>query len=709
MAREGNILPARAMQVYTRFWSSETAVMSTMAVLVGLVTGLCALAFIWLIDNLKILFTGLSAVLAGVSPLAVVVVPAIGGLVAGPLIYFFAREAKGHGVPEVMYALVMRGGRIRPPVVVVKALASAMCISTGGSAGREGPIVQIGSALGSTLGQVFHLSDARIRNLVACGAAAGIAATFNAPIAGVAFALEVILAELQLSHFITVVIASVVASVVSRSVLGESTAFSVPVYTLRHPLEMLFYLLLGLLAALVARLFVVVLYRAEDLFDGWRFPEAFKPLVGGLLVGLLGLWAPQALGTGFATIEAALRGQLTLGILAVLVLAKILATSSTLGSGNSGGVFAPALFMGAMFGGAFGSLAHQAFPAIAGPAGAYALVGMAAVFAGAAHAPLTAMLIVFEMSGDYQLILPLMLATVVATLVSRRLKRESIYTIKLVKRGVDIYAGRNLNLMRTILVGEAMTPRERLQTVTPDMPLTEAAGILDQTHFHGLAVLDEAGELCGVVTLADLDRAGPQVVARGRVRDVYTTRIRTAFPDETLEDTLRHFGALDVGRIPVVDRANPKQLVGILRQSDIVRAYSQAYFEEQLRLAHLQRAQLEHRLGGQVVEIPLGDRDGAVGKPLSALCIPPNCVVASVRRGGRVLIPRGSTRLEAGDVIVALVNDDGEQQLIQCLAQGGVDTAATLGHNSRAATGPISPEQSTRRGELDGQENPDRG
>lgn len=277
-----------------------------------------------------------------------------------------------------MKAIALRGGRIRPAVVIVKALASAACIGSGGSAGREGPIVQMGSALGSAIGQVFRLSDERIRNLVACGAAGGIAATFNAPIAGVIFALEVILGEFTTRYFATVVISSVTASIVSRTVLGDNPAFIVPTYSMVSPWELLLYAALGLAAAGVAWLFLTVLYWAEDRFDGLRFPDALKPALGAIPLGFVGLAIPQALGTGFVHIEEAVSGGLFAQIMFALAFGKVLTTSLTLGSGNSGGVFAPALFMGAMVGGALGKVANALFPTITASSGAYALVGMSA-------------------------------------------------------------------------------------------------------------------------------------------------------------------------------------------------------------------------------------------------------------------------------------------------------------------------------------------
>ncbi len=655
-------LQDRVSTAYNRFWTSESAVMVLLALLVGIGGGFGAVIFRWLIGSFHhFYFDTLGEWLAFMGPYYVIIVPALGGLLVGPMIYFLAREAKGHGVPEVMEAVVLHGGHIRPIVVVVKSLASSICIGSGGSAGREGPIVQIGSALGSTFGRLLHLSDERTKNLVACGAAAGIAATFNAPIAGVMFALEIILAEFGLMQFTTVVVASVASSVIGRIFLGDVPAFPIPPYAPVSAWELPVYALLGVVAAFVGVGFTRCLYWFEDLFDAWHFPEYLKPAVGGVLMGLLGFWFPQLFGVGYGAITAVLHNQLLVGAVALLILLKILATSATIGSGGSGGVFAPSLFVGSMLGGLFGLIVHRWMPAGTATPAAYALVGMSAVFAAAARAPITSILILFEMTQDYRIILPLMLATVLSAVVARWLDRESIYTLKLKRRGIDVFAGKDLNLMQAIMVAEAMTPIDQMATVTADTPLRELARIFNETHHHGLVVLDENKNLFGVVTLADLERAGSERLMSGHVRDVCTTRVRTAFPDETLEDALRHFGSLDVGRIPVVDRANPKRVIGMLRRGDIIRAYSHAYMDKQSRLAQAERARLEHQLGTRLVEIRLRDGDGAVGKTLQELCIPPKCIVASLRRGHHILIPRGQTRLEADDVIIALTTEDQEE------------------------------------------------
>ena len=659
---------SRIGRALARFKISEEAVLTGTAVLVGALTGLGALAFVWLIARFGDGFLWLRDQLALIHPWAVIVIPALGGLIAGPLIYFFAREAKGHGVPEVMQAIVLRGGRIRPAVVAVKAVASAACISSGGSAGREGPIVQIGSALGSVIGQVFHLSNQRIRNLVACGAAAGIAATFNAPIAGVVFALEVILGEFTTRYFATVVISAVTASIVSQSVLGETAAFAVPAYGLAHPVDLLIYAVLGLLAPLVAWLFVTTLYRTEDLFDAWRFPEWLKPALGGVLVGIVGLQAPEALGAGFPGIEAALHNELAFGALAGLLVAKLLATDFTLGSGNSGGVFAPALFMGAMLGGAFGDLMNGLFPAVTGPVGAYALVGMAAVFAGAAHAPMTAMLIVFEMSGDYRLILPLMLATGISTVLAQRLRRDSIYTLKLSRRGIYLEGGRDVDVMQGVMVGEVMTTA--VDVVPASMPLEVLAAEFSRTHHHGYPVVDEEGGLVGVVSIQDLERAVAAGQIEGRtVADIATVEgVLVAYPDEPMWKALRRLGTRDIGRLPVVDGEGSRRLVGVVRRADIVRAYNHAIVKrahEQHRAETLRLGKLD-AAGFAQIQIPAGA--GADGRRIRELGLPQGCVVVTVRRRRTLRAVHGYTLLRAGDRVTFFADGACEPQVRQILS-----------------------------------------
>ncbi|MDH7574008.1 MAG: chloride channel protein, partial [Clostridia bacterium] len=402
---------------------NRTNVAVILAVIIGIGAGLFACIFRQMIALAQGLFFGQGQTLgAWLGDAWVIVIPALGGLLVGPLTHFLAREAKGHGVPEVMESVSLRGGRIRLRVIAVKALASATCIGSGGSVGREGPIIQMGSAIGSSIGQILRVPEPMLRTLVACGAAAGIAATFNTPIAGVIFALEIILGEFTASNFGLLVVSSVTASLLSRVLLGDNPAFAVPAYyQLHHPVELLFYVFLGLAAGAVGAAFTRLLYFLEDFFDKIKYlPAYLQPAVGGLALGLIGWKLPQIFGIGYETVSLALAGELTLGLLIILLLAKLVATSLTLGSGGSGGIFAPSLFMGAMLGGLWGTLIHTVYPQLTAPSGAYSLVGMGAVVAATTQAPIQAILIVFEMTRDYRIILPLMMACVVGTFIAQR-------------------------------------------------------------------------------------------------------------------------------------------------------------------------------------------------------------------------------------------------------------------------------------------------
>jgi CIC family chloride channel protein len=419
-----------------------------LAIVVGLGAGLGAVAFRWLLHAIQRLFFGGSAqLLPTVGLLRVIPLPAIGGILVGLLTYYLAREARGTGIPEVMLAVAIRGGRIRPRVAVVKAVASALCLGSGGSAGREGPIVQIGAALGSALGQVLALPETTLRLLVACGSAGGVAATFNAPISGVLFASEIILRRFETRALGYIALSSVSATAVARAVWGDHRPFTVPLYQLVSAWEFALYALLGLLCVGMVRLFVRTLYGVEDAFDRWRAREYVKPALGGLLVGLIGFAFPNVLGVGYGPrplpslpggLESALLGRITLQVAVAYAVMKLLATSLTIGSGGSGGIFAPCLFIGAAVANAFGQVVHHLLPAYTATPGAYALVGMGAVFAGAAQAPLTSILIIFEMTGDYRIILPLMTAVLVSTLVAHHVSRHTIYTLKIHRRGLDI-------------------------------------------------------------------------------------------------------------------------------------------------------------------------------------------------------------------------------------------------------------------------------
>lgn len=656
------------------------------SVFIGICTGFGAVAFRYLIQGVGwISYNWIPSQTESLGISYVIFVPAAGGLLVGLIIFFFAREAKGHGVPEVMEAVALRGGRIKPNIAVFKSLASSLSIGTGGSVGREGPIVQIGSAMGSTLGQILKLSNERVRNLVACGAAAGIAATFNAPIAGVIFALEVILREFTTRYFSTVVIASVSSSVIGRMVFGNEPAFSIPMeYGINSIWEYCFYPVLGVLAAFVGVSFVRVLYWSEDLFDKWkRVPEWVKPAIGGMMLGGLGIaypyftgitWdtMPQVFNVGYEVIEAALKNELALSVVVSLLFLKLIATSLTLGSGGSGGVFAPGLFMGAMLGGAFELLINIVFPGIAAPQGAYALVGMGAVFAATSHAPITAIIILFELTGNYEIILPLMLAVVVATLLSMRLmNNESIYTLKLSRRGVRLRQGRDVDLLHSVLVQNIM--HKKIDSpVKPEMTLQQLSEVFNTTRHHGVPVIDNNGKLYGVVTVSDLDRAYNQgMTRRNHVHEITTplSKLLVAYPGETIGEVLNRMSTRGIGRLPVVDSDDKAQLLGLIRRSDIIRAYNLALSQRTEQKHRDRHQQIENYDGTEFVDLTLYEDDACVNKTVEEVSetMPKESILISIRTNGKVLIPNSDNVLRPGQNITIFTRSKDMDRLIECL------------------------------------------
>lgn len=577
-----HVLPGRTgLRGQLDTWRSGDAGLILAALCVGVGAGIAAVGFRYLISGITLLLTGhedYSAVGRAGNPhlpwlggWIVLVLPVLAGLVYGPLVSRFAPSARGHGVPEVMYAVAKKGGRIPGRVASVKALASALCIGAGGSVGREGPIVQIGSALGSTIGRVLRVPEARLRALVACGAAAGIAATFNAPLAGVFFALELILGEFTAAAFGPVVLAAVTASVISRAVLGDSAFLTLPRFEVNSLLEYAFYALLGILGAVVARLFTLILYAVEDTCDNlWlrtRGPEWARPAVGGLALGVVLLALPEMYGVGYPVLAGAVDGKYAIGFLVVLLVGKAVATSLTIGIGGSGGVFAPSLFIGAATGAAVGQTLHALLPSVVTQPGAYALIGMGAVFAGAGRAPITAVVILFELTGEYSIILPLMLAVVCATAVSRALSPDTIYTLKLRRRGIDLEASRvalpHLQLRQVMLdVPDPLRFDDDFEVVRDRM---RAAG-------SALPVTHADGTYAGVVTLQVLEEAAlsadDEPPPQAGELAAYPSALHE---DDGLQDAVRLLAGPDAaGGLPVLGEGSC--VVGWLDHASLIRA-----------------------------------------------------------------------------------------------------------------------------------------
>ena len=582
---------------------STTIYMVLVAAVIGVLGGYGAVGFRFLIKFFEDLIWRTDGFeLSWVESLPawqIIVIPTVGGLVVGALVHFFATEAKGHGVPEVMEAVAKHGGAIRPRVVAVKALASSLCIATGGSVGREGPIIQIGSAVGSTVGQILRVSHRRMRTLVGCGAAAGMAATFNAPVAGALFAVEIILGDFGVPQFSPIVISSVMATMVARHFLGDFPAYVIPEYSMVHPLELIGYAVLGVLAGLVALIFIRTLDFFEDLFDEMPFALPFRTALGGLGLGLVALAGPGVLGVGHEEVNAALINTPGISHLALLLGLKLLAVCLTLGSGGSGGIFAPSLFLGAMLGGLVGQCMQVIMPGAVASPGAYALVGMGTVVAATTHAPITAILILFELTNDYRIMLPLMTSCIVGTLVSSRLFKESIYTIKLARRGVNIRAGQDINILKNIPVTEVLSPDAI--TVPPGEPVTPLLERLLSSEEGCLYVVDDDQHLVGVIStnellpvLADLRDLQGLIVAQ----DVASTKWPTVSSNQTLDEVVR---SLDMGYrddLPVIDGEGA--FIGAVSMNGILDRYRKELFKHEM--AGTMAVGMESAAGGNMVQ-----------------------------------------------------------------------------------------------------------
>ena len=511
------------------------------AAVVGVLTGLFSIAFAELIHGVQWLAIGApdlaSYVLPWVPRWRVLLAPTVGGLLVGLVGRYLSSEVRGHGVPEVMEAVALHGGRMRRRVAFTKSLASALTIGTGGSVGREGPIVQIGAAVGSASGQLLGLPADQLRALAAAGAAGGIAAAFNAPIAGTFFALEVIARNFSARTFGPVVLCAVFSTLVSRMHFGDDPAFVVPPIQLGSPWETPLAAVLGIFCGVVAVVFCRLLSRLERVFVRIPLPFVLKPALGGLLVGSLVLISPHLYGIGYETMDSTLAGSLPWRTLALLLLLKPIATSLTLASGGSGGVFLPSLYLGGLVGGLFAAGLTAALPAATWSAGAWALVGMAGVLAGTSHAPITAVLLAFELTHNYEVVLPVMLASAVATLVARGLQRDSIYTEKLRARGIDIDRREDLAL-RGVFAGEIMQPNP--PAVRRDAPLDVVLARFLDSDLGAVFVTDERGHLVGQVSIHDVKASLGEEKSLGGIvvaGDVSETASR-AYADTPVADAL---------------------------------------------------------------------------------------------------------------------------------------------------------------------------
>jgi chloride channel protein, CIC family len=651
--------------------------------LVGVGVGLGAAALILLVEWLEEFFL-VFAIDQGHAWIFLTV--PTGFLFAWFLAKRFAPEVAGDGVPEAIASLEVHGGRMRGRTIPLKILATAATVGTGGSGGREGPIVQIGAAVGSVISRTLRLGEDQVRSLVAAGAGAGIGATFNAPIAGMLFALEVILSSFAARHMSAIVLASITAAVTTRQIIGRELAIRAGTYELGNPAELFLYAGLAIVVVAVGVAFLKLLDRLETFTRAQARSLGFlRPLLAGLIVATLVFFEPRLFGTGQSTINDLLLGERVSSITGavtdfwwvflLLALGKVVATSFTITSGASGGAFMPSLFMGAAVGTGFARLIGPVWnltPAI--EPGAFAVVGMAAMFAVVGRAPLTAILIVFEVTGarDYQLILPLMLTATLGTFLAERFNRDSVYSMALRHRGIKVRQTGQVDLLDTVTVGSVMATAPLI--CSPDDPLGEVEQRLHRARSHGMPVVDGA-RIVGIITMSDIARVGDGQVTVG---EAMTLRPGTVVPSTPVSTALERMAVLGVGRLPVVNEDNPEQLVGLFRREDAVRAYHEALASS--TDVELQRARLALRTdpGAGYYEFRVPPGSMADGRAIREVTWPEGSTLVSIRRDRQVEVPSGDSILHSGDLVTAFGTSESKDLMIERLNEGADEPTAEI-------------------------------
>ncbi len=554
---------------------------------IGVISGLVAVGFRWLILAFSILFVWIPQ---NIGLFGWLVIPVLGGLMVAFIVQKYAPEARGHGVPELMDAYTLRGGRIRMRVPLLKSLASAVCIGSGGSCGREGPIAQIGGGVGSVIAGKLNLNTRMTKTLVVCGVSSGIAASFNAPLGGTLFGIEIIAGGLVGFSIIPVILSSVVATALADAILGNQPSFQAPLFSLNNYFELVFYLILGVLLGVASVLWTRGFYGMEDILERIKVSRYSLPAIGGLLVGGLAVsvvlveetfsyfgvfrpgepYFPANMGVGYAFMDSALVGSVSLTVLLAFGLLKALSTSFTLGSGGSGGVFAPTLYIGTALGGAFGLVCSIVFPSIVPQPMAFAIVGMAALFAGSGRAPITCIVMVMEMTSDYSMILPLMIAVSTSFLVASSIEEESIYSLKLSRRGVKLRRGFYISALKEIKVGHVMT--EAPTILTPDMTRDEVLKIVDDTQHTKFPVVDKESRVVGTLITEDLFC---ELAVEGAcpVEALMNAKFLHITADSSMDSVLHAMLERGEGHAVVVESLNPHKMIGFITKADVLRAY----------------------------------------------------------------------------------------------------------------------------------------
>lgn len=568
---------------------SEYTILITLAASIGALAGLFNVLIRKSVGLSRIFFfdlIGSHLGLEGRFPILLPLIPISGALLLVVIYALFPREKGGYGFPAFLERVNLRGAVIRGGVIISKLVTSAITIGSGGSAGWEGPVAQIGGAVGSSVGRTFKMSSERLKVLVACGSAGAIAANFNAPIAGVLFAEELILrGAFRLSSFNLIIISAGIATVISRAFFGLEHVINIPHYTLAHFSEIPLYAIMGIIIGLVSVCYIRIFYLFQNVFLTMKLNRLLKPITGAAIVGGLAIFFPQILGDGYEHLGEVFRGEFGLAFLALLIPIKILATSITLGSGGSGGVFGPALFIGTIVGAAFGGVLNWLMPQLATHPGSYALVGMGALLAASTHAPLTAIFLLFEMSGSYQIVLPIIFTSIIGLIVSRKVVVESIDTMELARRDVHLQDGREATIMDSLRVADVM--RREIETVRENMPLKQFLAKLTTSEKDYFPVTNADGELVGIIGAQDVR----SILFEEQIRDIIVVhdiaaeKVITVTPLDSFRTALDRFNLTDVDELPVVDPGNEKKLIGTVTRSNLLAHYNRKLLQAELEMA----------------------------------------------------------------------------------------------------------------------------
>jgi chloride channel protein, CIC family len=554
------------LHLQARLQQREDQVFLVLALVIGALTGLAVVAFILLTER-----TGMRLYPVGSARWRRLLLPVGGSLGIGYLLYRYFPYARGSGVPQTKAALFARSGRITMRTVIGKFFCTSATLASGIPLGREGPSVQVGAGIASVLGRRLGLRPEKVKQLLPVGAAAAIAAAFNTPLAAVLFSLEEIMGDLHAPVLGSVVLASATSWMVLRVLLGSNPLFRVPQYQLVHPLEFAVYAVLGVAGGLVSVVFTKLLLGMRERF--LRFPQNtvwFQPVAGGLLVGVMGLFVPQVLGVGYGYVGDVLNGRMALDLMALLLILKLLAVTTSYASGNAGGIFGPALFLGAMLGGTVGSVAHRLLPAYTATAGAYALVGMGALFAGIVRAPMTSVLMIFEMTQDYAVIVPLMIANLVSLFISSRLQPEPIYEALAVQDGIHLPSAESRQRQGGRQIIRIM--RAPTESLPSEFTVREALERIRSSEFRTWLVTDRRG-LIGVINLSTLELQVADDAAKQLGELVDGPVFPHVHPDQGLDLALERMGANQLEILPVVSRADTHKLEGIVTLRDVLSSY----------------------------------------------------------------------------------------------------------------------------------------